>query len=342
MPLPLERGRTPDNSPLLHPEQKEGLPYKGRLGVFFGGSGGTGLTAAIEWQKLGGTVVMGASSEKTLKRALVNVRFAKGDPTAITPLVGDVTDTEKLASNIASLEKIVDETEPTEIDVFSFAAAGMPFAVALNNDYLEPMNKIVQENPPDAQEQLERKKAALREQLHIWLPESEDAARLINVGAKKNIVHGFLDCFGGKVPMAFLDTNSIFGKAGKGPLFYGNVLLKHEFTVWAQEHADEIAEAGMDMAEYIAEVIEDSDVGRFFLTKVKPLLKPNLQEALVRTKVKRADVFNAEREFLDMTREQRAQYPRPFQKYIVGDNGLVKVVDHIPEELHIDATQFDI
>lgn len=338
MMQPAETGRTPDNN-LQAPDRREGHPYRGRTGVFYGGSGGTGLTAAIDFQRLGGAVVLGASSESTFRRALVNVRFAKRDPSSIRPLIGDISDTKQLQNNIQTLEQ---EGLPVT-DIFTFAASGMPFAMELDHDYLDPMNKIVAEAPPDKkEEQLAAKKEELKRQYAIWLPASRPQAVVVNYQAKINIIQAFLEAYGGKQPLTFLDCNSVFGKEGKGPGFYDNVLTKYEFSVWLGEHAEELAAEGMDTGEITAPVIEDTDVGKYLLTKVNPLLPQELAAVIVRTRVRKIHVFEAMREFLDMTREERAREGRPYERYVVGDNGLITIVKSIPEELRIDASKFDI
>lgn len=309
--------------------------YRESVGVFYGGSGGTGLTAAIEFQRLGGVVILGASSESTFRRALANVRFAGGDRASIRPLIGDVTDEALLQKNIQSLGREV-------TDIFYFAASGMPFAMELDRDFLGPMNRIIVENPPNRDELLEAKKAQLRRQYAIWLPDSRDEAVAVNYQAKINIINGFLQAYEGEQPLTFVDFNSTFGKEGKGPGFYGNVLTKYDFSMWLQNHANELAEAGMDTAEFIAPVVEDTDVGKYLLTKVTPLLHPELAVVMARTKIRRINVFEAMREFLDMSREERAKEGQPYERYIVGDNGRISVVRTIPEELRIDPNLFDI
>lgn len=309
--------------------------FKGRVGVFYGGSSGTGLTAAIEFQRLGGDVILGASSESTFRRALANVRFAGGDRASIRPLIGDVTDEELLQKNIQSLGREV-------TDIFYFAATGMPFAVELDRDFLGPMNRIVQENPPNADELLEEKKAQLRRQYAIWLPASRDQAVAVNYQAKINIINGFLCVYEGSQPLSFIDLNSTFGKEGGGPGFYGNVLTKYDFSFWLHENANGLAERGMDTAEFIAPVIEDTDVGKYLLTRVTSLLKPELAAVMIRTRIRRINVFKAMRTFLEMSRKERAREDRPYERYIVGDHGNTSVVKVIPDELRMDSSQFDI
>lgn len=323
-------------------EQGE-LPYQGRTGVFYGGSGGTGLVAAVEFQNLGGTVVLGASSELTFKRGLANARYFGGDRTTIKPLTGSVTDTDLLLSNIRALVDSQDEEGKPVTDIFSFAASGMPFAMDLDRDYLGPMNKIVIENPPNRDELLEAKKAELRRQYAVWLPASRDEAIAVNYQAKINIINGFLEAYRGRHRLVFLDANSIFGKEGLGYGFYKNVAeTKHDFSLWLAEHADEHAAAGMDTAEITAPIIEDTDVGKILLTKVNPLLLPELAAVIVRTKIRRIHVFEAMREFLDMTSEERAREGRPYDRYVMGDDGNVAVLRSIPEELRIDTSKLDI
>lgn len=319
--------------------------YAGRVGVFFGGSSGTGLVAAVEYQKLGGRVVLGASSESSFRRALANVRYLGGDRSAIKPIIGDVADSVLLEKNIKEVVEAQKREGHPVTDVFTFAAGGMPFAMELETNFFGPIRAIIAENPPDKDALLTAKKAELQRQYAIWLPESYANALAVNYYAKVNTVNFFLEATKGEQRPAFIDFNSIFGKEGKGPGFYRNVSVKQRFSLWHQEHAVKLAAEGMDSAEFIAPVIEDTDVGKIFLTKVVPIVQdnhPELAALMVRTKVKRVDVFAGMREFLEMTREQRSVAERPFERYIIGDNGRILIVKSIPEELKIDSDKFDI
>lgn len=337
---PLEAARTSDQ-PLITVDQREALPFTGRVGVFFGGSGQTGFVAGAEFQKLGGRVVMGASSERSLNRGLASVRFQGGDRFTVIPLIGDLTNRSQLNSNIVVLVEKLDEEGTPVTDIFTFQASGMPFAMEFDRDYLEPMNEIVRKNLPDKDEQLRAKKEELKRQYDIWLPQSRPQALAVNYQSKIDIINAFRAAYNGRRLLTFNDFNSIFGKEGAGPAFYDNVLTKHEFSLWLAEHADELAQDGIDCEEITAPVVEDTDVGKVFLNKVVPLLSQELQVLIVRTKIKRVDAFRAMREFIDMPSEDRAREERPYHRYVVGDNGNISVVKTIPEELRIDPSKFD-
>ena len=341
MRLQSEILRTPDD-PRISIDNREILPYRGRVGVFFGGSGGTGNMAAVEYQKLGGRVVMGASSERTRNRGLANVRNLGGDRTTVVSLVGDLTDNELLSQNVVSLVDSLDAEGTPVTDVFTFQASGMPFAIELDEQFLVPMNEIVISDGPDKDEQFRAKKEELRKRYAVWLPESRPQAHAVNYESKVNIINAFRAAYKGGRQLTFIDFNSIFGKEGVGPAFYDNVLTKHEFSLWLGENATELVQDGIEAAEITAPVVEDTDVGRVFLNKVNPLLVPELQVLIVRTKVKRVDVFQAMKEFIDMAPGERVREGRPYHRYVIGDNGTVLIVSTIPEELHIDPNKFDI
>jgi hypothetical protein len=218
----------------------------------------------------------------------------------------------------------------------------MPFAIELERDFFEPMRTIIAENPPNKDGLLEAKKAELRRQYAIWLPASRDDAFAVNFQAKVNIINNFLEIPGREQPITFIDFNSTFGKEGKGPGFYGNVLLKRYFSDWLEEHADELAASGIDTAEFIAAVVGDTDVGKYLLTKVAPILQPEQATVMIRTQVRMIDVFRTMRGFLEMSPDERAIEGRPYERYIVGNNGVTSVIKSIPAELKIDPDKFDI
>ncbi len=320
-------------------------PYKGRVGIFFGGSSGTGLVAAVEYQKKGGGVYLGASSESSYKRALASSRYLGGDRSAFLPIIGDVTNSGLLRDNIMGVVNEQKKDGNPVTDVFVFAAGGMPFAIELEERFLAPMRAVIVENPSNKDELLAVKKAELQRQYALWLPASHKDAYAVNVQAKIDTVNFVLEATKGEQRPTFIDFNSTFGKEGVGPGFYGNVSIKRMFSDLLKEYAKQLAEQGMDTAEFIAPVIEDTGVGGILLNKVVPIIAdshPDVAALMFRTRIKRVDVPNAMSEFILMSRAERAREERPYERYIVGDNEVISVVRSIPEELRIDAGRFDI
>lgn len=321
-------------------EQGEVLPYRGRNIVVVGGSDGTGLTAAIEFKRLGARVAIGTSQENHIPRALVNFRRAKVDPEGILPFVADVSNPFQVARAVKRLKQ--DGME--DPDVVNAAATGMPFAQEFINDFLVPMNRKLTEDPEHAKGFIDEKTAELNRRLDVLLPESEAEAIAVNHTGQVALVEAFGETFD---RFSFLTINSTFGYEGVGPRFYGNVLTKRLFSTWLDQNGPRFAAEGRDTAEIVLPVIEGTSVGNSLLQRVVPLWAAsedeNIRRAaveIVRTKITRADAVSVIREFLDMTPQERSLNPRPCRLFGYGDNGQLMIAQRMPQHLKMQGVQF--
>lgn len=318
-------------------ESQERLPFQGRSFVIIGGTSGLGLTFAVEAKKLGADHILLGSSDLTGDNyAMALTRFRrlnKGDVEGVVPLLVDITDTGQV---VDAVTRVKNNGIPVT-DVIISAAGGMrEFGIEFQTD-VRQMSAILTSGTPDAQAQVKEHIAELNRKLDIWLPQYRESALSINFRAPRRVVEEFAYRYD-NFNVSYI--NSMFGKSGESPKFYTNVALKVLFSRWLAEHAEQLATAGIGVAEFTAFVVEDTDVGRLFINYIAPLCPPEVREAIINTRVKKADVVAAMNGLLRMPQEERAQCKKPYHRYVVGDQGQAHVLEELPPHLVIDTKKF--
>lgn len=321
-------------------EQKESLPYRERTLVAFGGTSGTGLSAAGEFAKLGGRVIV-VTSDPQLARydSSLSLITRLGIPTErFSPAAANL----KQPDQIDALAKTLKREGVRPTDILLSAAGGMDeFAGDFLLEMLE-INAMLRSNLSDDEKDrnIKGKIAEIRKKLEEeWLPASYENAVAVNYRGQVNTIETFAKHFPKGFSLVFY--NSIFGHIGEGPLHYRNVLTKKMTSNWLKVNAENLAERDIYTSEIVAPVIGDTKVGKVITRYMSPLFPASLQERINDTTVTRKDVVEATRSFWDLTPQEHARNPTPDTIFVTRHQGNLLIARELPAELTtIDVSQF--
>ena len=339
-----------DGAGPLSKDQSEALPYRGRTVLVFGGSSGTGETAVREFLNLGADLVyLGTRAEERFAKSQKRLGdLFDADVSRLRPFVADVADPNQVDDAVRRMKG--DGVAPT--NVFFFQAAGIEEFADPLKVHLDSLLSIHERNLPDRAEQIAAGMELLNSDLAGWLANDEytQHAEAVNYTGPVAAINILAQAYGGGFDIT--DINSTFGHLGEGPPFYKNVLSKYQFSQWLGKSAPALHAQGITAAEIVAPVIADTGVGYMITSRILPHCPRDIQELVIDTLVKKADVVQAARLHTDPSHHERLAAMDGLDiRYVMRQGGSMRngkaivgpnltVTSEMPAKMRVDVSRF--